>query len=92
LLVATNDMLHLGSIKEYFTWETAMVFVGFLLLVNLHFVPGLLLMAGGTWFFIDDYYGVVPAFIKTVYWPSVIVIVGLAFIISSAFRSRHYNN
>ena len=92
LLVATNDWLHLGGIKEYFTWETAMVFIGILLLVNLHFVPGVLLIAGGTWFFIDDLYGEIPALIKTIYWPSVIIIVGLAFIISSAFRRRHNNN
>ncbi len=24
LLVATNDLLNLGSVKEYFTWETAL--------------------------------------------------------------------
>ena len=67
LLVATNDLLHLGSIKEYFTWETAMIFIGILLLLNLQFIPGLLLMAGGAWFLIDDYYGEIPALIKTVY-------------------------
>jgi hypothetical protein len=86
LLVATNDWLHLGDIKEYFTWETAMIFVGVLLLLNLHFVPGLLLMAGGAWFLIDDFYGEIPALIKTVYWPSVIVLIGLSFIITSLVR------
>jgi len=86
LLVATNDWLHLGDIKEYFTWETAMIFVGVLLLLNLHFVPGLLLMAGGSWFLIDNFYGEIPAFIKTVYWPAVIVIIGLSFIITSLIR------
>jgi hypothetical protein len=88
LLVATNDMLHLGSIKEYFTWETAMIFVGVLLLVNLHFIPGLLLMAGGAWFMIDDFYGEIPALIKTVYWPAVIILTGLSFIISSFFKGK----
>ena len=52
LLVATNDMLHLGSVKEYFTWQTVMIFIGVLLLLNLNFIPGLLLIAGGLWFFL----------------------------------------
>ena len=86
LLVATNDWLHLGDIKEYFTWETAMIFVGVLLLLNLHFIPGLLLMAGGAWFLIDDFYGEIPVLIKTVYWPAVIVLLGISFIISSLVR------
>ena len=88
LLVATNDMLHLGSVKEYFTWETAMIFVGVLLLVNLHFIPGLLLMAGGAWFMIDNFYGEIPALIKTVYWPAVIILTGLSFIISSFIKGK----
>ncbi|OFY67895.1 MAG: hypothetical protein A2V64_10740 [Bacteroidetes bacterium RBG_13_43_22] len=86
LLVATNDWLHLGDIKEYFTWETAMIFVGVLLLLNLHFVPGLLLMAGGAWFLIDDFYGEIPVLLKTIYWPAVIVLIGLSFIISSLVK------
>ncbi len=92
LLVATNDMLHLGSVKEYFTWETAMIFVGVLLLVNLHFIPGLLLMAGGAWFMIDNFYGEIPALIKTVYWPAVIILTGLSFIISSFLRGKWRSN
>ncbi len=86
LLIATNDMLHLGDIKEYFTWETAMVFIGVLLLLNLRFTGGLLLIAGGSWFLMDHYYEKIPEIIKTFYWPAVIILVGLAFIISSFFK------
>jgi hypothetical protein len=86
LLVATNDLLHLGSVQQYFTWETAMVFVGVLLLLNLQFIGGLLLIAGGTWFMIDHYYGEIPEFIKTIYWPAVIIILGISFIISSFIK------
>jgi hypothetical protein len=92
LLVATNDMLHLGSVKDYFTWETAMVFIGILLLLNLHFVPGLLLIAGGAWFIMDDYFGEIPAMVKTFYWPAVIMLLGISFIISSFFRKKNKNN
>jgi hypothetical protein len=86
LLVATNDMLHLGSVKDYFTWETAMVFIGVLLLLNLHFTGGLLLIAGGAWFLMDNYYGGIPDVMKTFYWPGIIVLLGLSFIISSFFK------
>ncbi|HOU00986.1 MAG TPA: hypothetical protein PLL94_00640 [Bacteroidales bacterium] len=86
LLVATNDMLHLGSIKEYFTWQTVMVFIGVLLLLNLHFIPGLLLIAGGVWFLLDDHFEEIPALIKTLYWPAVMILLGISFIISSFFK------
>ena len=88
LLVATNDLLNLGSISNYFTWQTAMVFIGVILLVNLNFVGGILLIAGGTWFYMEDQYVIMPSFIKTIYWPGVIMLVGLSFIISSLFKRK----
>jgi hypothetical protein len=88
LLVATNDLLNLGSISEYFTWQTAMVFIGVLLLVNLNFVGGILLISGGIWFFWEDHYMGIPSFIKTIYWPGVIILMGLSFIISSLFKRK----
>jgi len=88
LLIATNDMLNLGSVSSYFTWETAMLFIGLLLLLNLNFTGGLLLIAGGTWFLLDDIFIVTPEIIKTIYWPAVIVLIGLSFILSSFFRRR----
>jgi hypothetical protein len=92
LLIAMNDVLHLGSVKEYFTWETAMIFIGALLLVNLQFTGGLLLIAGGAWFLMEHYFGVMPDAIKTFYWPGVIVVLGLSFIVSSFFKRNRLNN
>lgn len=89
LLVATNDLLHLGSVSRYFTWETAMIFIGLLLLLNLHFTGGLLLIAGGAWFLLDDLFVNVPEIIKTIYWPAVIVLIGLSFILSSVFKLKN---
>lgn len=88
LLVATNDWLHLGAVKDYFTWETALIFVGVLLLANLHLGGGVLLIALGTWFLIENRDVQLPAIIKTIYWPSVIILIGLGFIISSLFRRK----
>ncbi len=89
LLVATNDLLNLGSVSSYFTWETAMIFVGVLLLLNLQFTGGLLLIAGGIWFLKDHIFIVSPEIFKTFYWPAVICLVGLSFILSSLFKRKN---
>ena len=89
LLVATNDLLHLGSISNYFTWETALIFIGILLLLNLHFAGGLLMIAGGMWFLLDDIFIVIPEIVKTIYWPAIIVLIGLSFILSSVFKLKN---
>ena len=92
LLVATNDLFHLGNISNYFTWQTALIFIGLLLLLNLNFTGGVLLIAAGIWFLLDDIFTVTPEIIKTIYWPAVIVLVGLSFIISSFFKPKKLNN
>jgi hypothetical protein len=88
LLVAKYDLFRLGSFQNYFTWQTAMIFVGVLLLVNLKFVGGILLIAGGTWFMLEQIYVVLPSIIQTTYWPAVIVLLGLSLIISSLFKRK----
>jgi hypothetical protein len=92
LLAATNDLLNLGNISSYFTWQTAMIFVGALLLVNLNFFGGILLIAGGVWFFMERQFVIIPSLIKTLYWPAVIMLVGLSFIISSLFKRKKNTN
>jgi len=92
LLVATNDLLNLGGVKEYFTWETALVFIGALLLLNLQFTGGLILIALGTWFFIDNNDYELPEIVKSIYWPSVIILDGLGVIFSSLFKRRKRSN
>jgi len=91
LLVASNDLLNLGSFRSYFTWETVLIFIGVLLLLNLNFTGGVLLIAGGTWFLMDDLYIEMPEIIKTVYWPVVIILVGLSFIFSSIVNRKKSN-
>jgi Domain of unknown function (DUF5668) len=88
LLIASNDLLSLGNFSSYFTWETAMIFIGVLLLLNLHFAGGLLLIAGGIWFLQEHIFIITPEIFKTFYWPAVIVIVGLSFILSSLFKGK----
>jgi hypothetical protein len=88
LLVATNDLLRFGSISSYFTWETAMVFIGAIMLLNLKFTPGLLLIAGGIWFLQDRIFFVTPEMFKNFYWPVVIVVIGIGFILSSFLKRK----
>lgn len=92
LLVATNDLLNFGSVGSYFTWETAMVFIGVIMLLNLKFTGGLLLIAGGIWFLKDRIFFITPEIFKNFYWPAVIVVVGIAFIISSFIRRKNQLN
>jgi hypothetical protein len=92
LLVATNDLLGLGSVKDYFTWQTAMIFIGVLLILNLNFTGGVLLIAGGIWFLKDQIYMMSPEAFNTFYWPVVIGLIGLAFILSSLFKNKPKEN
>lgn len=89
LLIATNDLLGLGSVSSYFTWQTAMIFIGVLLLLNLQFTGGLLLIAGGIWFLKDSIFIISPEIFNTFYWPAVIGLVGLSFILSSLFKRKN---
>lgn len=89
LLIATNDLLNLGSTSRYFTWQTAMLFIGVLLLLNLNFTGGILLIAGGIWFLRDEIFTATPEIVNTLYWPAVIVTVGVVFIISSFIKRIH---
>ena len=86
LLIATNDVFHLGSVSSYFTWQTAMIFIGFLLLLNLQFIGGIMLIAWGIWFLRDQIFVFSPEIFRTFYWPAVIGLIGLSFIISSFFK------
>jgi hypothetical protein len=88
LLIATNDLLNLGAVKDYFTWQTAMIFIGVLLILNLNFTGGVIMIAVGIWFLKDVIYLMSPEAFNTFYWPAVIGLVGLAFILSSLFRKK----
>ena len=88
LLVATNDLLNLGSTSEYFTWQTALIFIGLLLILNFRVVGGIILISIGTWFFLQYYCFDIPQTLKAIYWPAVIIIIGLFYLLSSLFYSK----
>jgi hypothetical protein len=92
LLIATNDLFHLGSVSQYFSWQTAIIFVGILMILNFNFTGGVILIALGIWFLKDHIYILSPETFNTFYWPAVIGFVGLSFILSSLFRRKKTNN
>jgi hypothetical protein len=88
LLIATNDLLGLGSVSAYFTWETALLFIGLLLILNLNFTGGIILLALGVWFLKDNINIIDPETFRIYYWPAVIGLIGLSFILSSLFKQK----
>jgi hypothetical protein len=88
LMIATNDLLNLGDISDYFTWETVLIFIGALLILNLKFIGGLVLTALGIWFFMEHNYVDMPVIIKTLFWPGVLMLVGISLIFSSLFKRK----
>jgi hypothetical protein len=69
-----------------------MIFIGTLLLLNMKFAGGFLLIAGGLWFLQDNYYIFPNEFFRIYYWPAVIALIGVAFILSSVIRKNKQIN
>ena len=63
-----------------------MIFIGVLLLLNRHLAGGILLIAGGLWFLKDEIFIIVPDTVRIFFWPAVIVLIGISFILSSFFK------
>lgn len=92
LLAAFNDVMNWGSLESYFRWQTILIYIGVLMLLNLKFVGGLLVTAAGTWFLLEEMDIVLPPLLYNTFWPGLIICMGLAFIISSFFkRNRKVN-
>lgn len=88
LLIATNDVFNLGSVSSYFNWKTAMLFIGVILLLNLEFVGGFMLIAGGIWFLQDELFPFAQETFDNFFWPAVIGVVGISFILTAIFRKK----
>jgi hypothetical protein len=86
LLAAFNDVLHWGSISAYFTWQTILIYIGLLLLFNLRFVGGIIMISLGSWFLIEELNIALPPMVHNIFWPAIVIFLGLIFIISSFFR------
>ena len=88
LLAAFNDVMHWGSIGAYFTWQTILIYIGLLLLFNLRFVGGIIMIALGSWFLFEELNIALPPMVHNIFWPAIVIFLGLIFIISSFFRHK----
>jgi hypothetical protein len=81
MIIAKLDLFKIGSISDYFTWEMLLIFFGIFNLLNLDLVFSLLLFAAGFWFLMPEMSIQLSPFYKEVYWPAVMVLGGIAFMI-----------
>jgi hypothetical protein len=87
MIAAKTDLLGLGSISDYFRWEMLLLFFGLFNLLSLDLVGSVLLFAAGYWFLMPDMSVQLSPFYKTIYWPSVLVMVGIAYMIRPFTKS-----
>jgi hypothetical protein len=90
MLIARLDLLKLGSPSDYFTWEMLLIFFGIFNLINLDLVFSVLLFAAGIWFLMPEMTLQLTPFYKSIYWPSVLVLVGLAFMLRPITKKLKY--
>ncbi len=81
MIVAKLDLLNLGEISDYFRWEMLLVFFGVFSLLSLELVSAVVLFAIGFWFLMPDMTVQLSPVYKNIYWPAVLVVAGLAFMI-----------
>ncbi len=81
MIVAKLDLLNLGEISDYFQWEMILIFFGILSLVSLELVSAVLLFALGFWFLMPEMSIQLSPVYKQIYWPAVMVLVGIAFVL-----------
>ena len=92
LLGAFNDVLHWGSLEAYFRWQAILIYIGVLLLFNLRFVGGIIVIGIGSGFLLDELNIDLPPLVHNIFWPALVICLGLVFIISSFFgRNRNIN-
>lgn len=81
MLIAKLDLLKLGPLTEYYTWEMLLIFFGVWSLVSLELVSSVILFALGIYFLMPDMSIQLAPIYKQIYWPAVLVLVGVAFLL-----------
>lgn len=88
LLGIKLDLLGLGATSEYYRWEMIFAFFGLLALFNLNLVLSLIFFAIGAYFLLPDLNIQIPELVKTLFWPSLLILGGLEFILKPLICRR----
>ncbi|HUW92911.1 MAG TPA: DUF5668 domain-containing protein [Bacteroidales bacterium] len=88
MIAAKTDLLSLGSTSDYFTWEMLLILFGLFSLLSLEIVSAVLLFAAGFYFLMPEMNVQLSPFYKEIYWPSVLVLAGIAFMIRPFTKKR----
>jgi len=81
MIIAKLDLFKLGEISDYFQWEMILIFFGIFSLISLEVVSSVILFAIGFWFLMPEMGIQLSPVYKNIYWPAVLVLVGLAFMV-----------
>ena len=81
MIVAKLDLLKLGEISDYFTWQMLLIFFGLWSLISLELVSAVVLFAIGFWFLLPDMNVQLTETYEKIFWPAVLVLAGVAFMI-----------
>jgi hypothetical protein len=87
MIIAKLDLFKMGPLSDYFTWEMLLIFFGIFNLLNLDLVFSLLLFAAGFWFLMPEMSFQLSPVYKEIYWPAVLVLAGIAFMIRPFTKS-----
>jgi len=87
MFVAKLDLLGLGDIPEYFSWQMLLIFFGVWLLLSFKFVSAVIFFAIGFWFLMPDMAIQLTESYKKIYWPVVLILCGVAFMLKPLAKS-----
>ncbi len=88
MIAAKTDLLGLGEIPDYYKWEMILIFFGVFSVLSLELVSAVLLFALGFWFLMPDMTVQLSPLYRQIYWPAVLVLVGVAFMIRPITKRR----
>jgi hypothetical protein len=86
MLAATTDVLGWGDIDKYIRWEMLLVFLGLIMLLSGSFTASVIMLSIGTWFLLPDLMPIIPEYVRVGFWPAVLVLAGITYIIPSPKR------
>ncbi|MDM8002307.1 MAG: hypothetical protein QUS66_05255 [Bacteroidota bacterium] len=89
MIVAKLDLLKIGEISDYFTWQMLLIFFGIWALIGLELVSAVLLFAAGFWFLMPEMTVQLSETYTKIYWPAVLVLTGLAFMLKPLGKMKH---